>query len=87
MHLGSRRRRDNFPVTGHLERWITTQESRRGKLAELLATKTMTSGLKSKLQAWSLNLDTKRAWLQARLEHLEATKRILDTVIKDSPDR
>jgi hypothetical protein len=36
-----------------------------------------------KLESWSHNLDTKRAWLQARLEHLEATREILDSVIKD----
>jgi hypothetical protein len=43
----------------------------------------MTPGLKEKLQSRSLNLDTKRAWLQARLEHLEATKKILDTATND----
>ncbi len=80
---GSKRRRANSPVTGHLERWVKAQADRRGKLAELLATKPMTPGLKLKLESWSHNLDTKRAWLQARLEHLEATREILDSVIKD----
>jgi hypothetical protein len=84
MQHGSRRRRANFPATGHLERWIDLQADRRGKLAELLATKTMTPGLRAKLKAWSLNLDTKKVWLQARLEHLEATKKILDNATNDS---
>jgi len=50
----------------------------------MLSTRTITPKLQSELQAWRQNLVTKKSWLQARLEHVEAVDRLLEEVLKNA---
>jgi len=82
MGLGRGRGGANFPRTLYLERWKATQSKRRAELAEVLSSKRMTPQLQEELQAWRQNLQTKGAWLQARLDHVRAVDQLLEGILE-----
>jgi hypothetical protein len=66
-----------------LERWIVAQAERRSKLADMLSSKPLSPGRRSELHSWRQNLQTKKAWLQARLEHVDALEQLLNKTLED----
>ena len=83
MRFGRHRKRSEIKGTLHLDRWIAFHAARRTKLASLLSSRPKTPELREELQSWRKNLQTKRAWLQARLDHVKALDEVLEGLIDE----
>ena len=65
-----------------LERWKARAAKRRVQIADQLAGMTFGPQRKENLKIWHKNLQARRLWLEARLEHLKSVEDIVSSTIE-----
>jgi len=60
-----------------LERWKARAAKRRAQIADPLQTISIGPEREGNLKLWLKNLETRRMWLEARLEHFKGVEEIL----------
>src|SRR5262249_8286711 len=69
----------------YLSEWKNRARAREVKLAEALQGRQLGPPEIQKLQTWLQNLEARRLWLEARLEHIKAFESILKSACGLSP--
>jgi hypothetical protein len=67
-----------------MERWERAAAERRRRLQEVLAANPVNGRRTAELRAWQKNLGAKKAWLQARLDHIIEVEKLLESALKGS---
>jgi hypothetical protein len=80
---GNKARKNQAVSTAFLERWERAAAKRRRRLEEIFAANPVNGKRAAELQAWQRNLGAKRAWLQARLDHIAEIEKLLENALKD----
>jgi hypothetical protein len=65
-----------------LERWKSRAAKRRAQIADQLAGMTFGPQRKENLKIWHKNLQARRLWLEARLEHFKGVEDIVSSTIE-----
>ena len=65
-----------------LARWKARSAKRRAQLAAQLSSITVGPQRKENLKIWLKNLQARRMWLEARLDHLKGTEEIVAGALK-----
>jgi hypothetical protein len=68
-----------------LERWKARARARQKKLAKQLQAAPLSVQRIQNIKVWLENLEARRLWLEARLEHIKAVESIMAAALKPKP--